>query len=236
MCTSQVCNMNIVADTSTITGIVIVSKYLQFALTKGSFHYAWQKIFRLLFKTTNFSIRIITGSIKVTQSSKLKTFKLVVPVHKLFNFELCKAIIINWLLRMIFIHWKVLRFTKSCCRRRENHNLAVVLYSRIHNVQSSSDIIDRILFRGYHRFSGSLKCSKMNKSVKTTCKSLIQITLNQNVSINKFVFRKKIAAKSTRKVVKYSNLMTSLHHLFYNMASDIAGTTNYQNFHFTSSL
>ena len=227
MSTCKVCYVNIVTDTGSVACIIIISEYLKLTLTKSSFHYTWKKIFRFLFESANFSFRIVTCSVEVTEGCKLESLKLVIPVHKLFNLKLSKAIVVDWFLRMIFIHWKVLWFTKSCSRRRENHDFAVVLYSCIHDVQSTCNVVDGILFRCNHRFTGSLECSKVNKSIKTTLKSLVQVALNQNISIDKIIFWKKVAAKAAGKVIEYSYFVSSLHHFFYNVASDVSGTTNY---------
>ena len=189
--------MNIIADTSSVACIIIISKNLHSLFHAGcNFHYTWQKVLRVLLKAADFSIRIITGSIEISQSRKAHSLKLVIPGHKAFNFKLSKSVVIFRILWMIFIHRKIFRSTKNCSRRRENHFFAAIFYSGIHNINCSGNIVYAVFFRFFHRLTGSLKSSKVNKCIKALGKSSFNICLNQNVSINKAVLWKKIAAKS----------------------------------------
>ena len=81
---------------------------------ESCFHNTGQKVFWFLFKTVDFTFRVITSSIKITKCCKFQTFEIIIPCHKTFNFKLCKTVIIDWILRMIFINRKILWFAKSC--------------------------------------------------------------------------------------------------------------------------
>ena len=140
--TCQVCNVDIIADTSAVAGVVVSAEDFKLALSEGCFHNTRKKIFRLLLKACDYALWIITSRIEVAQSSKFEATDFVVPLHKTLDFKLGKSVIIDWILRMIFVHWKILWFAKCSSTRRKNHDFAVVFYSCIHDVECACDIID----------------------------------------------------------------------------------------------
>ena len=187
--------MNIVTNTGSVACIVVGSKNLHLVLhATGNFHYTRKKICRVLFKPTDFSFGIITGSIKISKGSKTHSFKLVVPGHKALYFQLGKTVIIFRIFWMVFVYRQIFWSTKNCRRRRKNHFFAAIFYGRIHNVKCSGNIINTVFFRINHTFACSLKCRKMNKGIKALGKSSIKIIWQKNVSINKTVLRKKVAS------------------------------------------
>ena len=75
---------------------------------------SWKKICRILFESCYHAFRIVAGCIKITESGKTESFKLIVPGHDFFDFKFCESVIVFRVLRMVFIHWKILRCAKSC--------------------------------------------------------------------------------------------------------------------------